>query len=98
MKLTTLVGSGMLAVVLASPVAMAKESNALHEQEQARILEQNRQRLEQRFQNRSEDGVGSQYRYEQRQRHRSTGNGGQQKRYEEQSQQRSSGGQGGGRR
>lgn len=96
MKLTTLVGSGMLAVVLASPVAMAKESNALHEQEQARILEQNRQRLEQRFQNRSEDGVGSQYRYEQR--HRSTGNGGQQKRYEEQSQQRSSGGQGGGRR
>ncbi len=96
MKLTTLVGSGMLAVVLASPVAMAKESNALHEQEQARILEQNRQRLEQRFQNRSEDGVGSQYRYEQR--HRSTGNDGQQKRYEEQAQQRSSGGQGGGRR
>lgn len=96
MKLTTLVGSGMLTVVLASPVAMAKESNALHEQEQARILEQNRQRLEQRFQNRSEDGVGSQYRYEQR--HRSTGNDGQQKRYEEQAQQRSSGGQGGGRR
>lgn len=97
MKWTTVVASGMLAVMMASPMAMAEEDTAA--QVRTESMEQKQQRLEQRFQNRSEEGEGMQYRYEERMRHRSGGDDGMQSRNEDQMRHRSSsGGQGGGAR
>jgi hypothetical protein len=96
MKWTTVASSGILAIIMASQVAMAEGSAV---QEQTESMEQRQLRLEQRFQNRSSEGDGMQYRYEERMRHRSGGDDGKQSRYVQQMQQHSSaGGQGGGAR
>lgn len=93
MKWTTLIGSGLMMAVMASQGVQAEESLML--QEQTRSLEQNQQRLEQRFQQHSAEGAGSQSRFEYQFRQRGGGNSGHGKRYEEQTQSRSSGGKGG---
>ena len=74
MKWTTVVGSGMLAVIMASPV-MAEEGNTF--QERTESMEQRQLRLEQRFQKRSHEGEGMRHRYEEPLQHRSSaGQGG----------------------
>ncbi len=97
MKWTTLVASAVATVVMASPVAAAKGAASAQE-ESASLAEQNRLRIEQRFQSHANKGAGKQYRYEYRLRHRSTGNDAKQRHYEEQAQNGLFGGNGGGRR
>ncbi len=85
MKWTTLVGSGVFGLAMALPMVNAEGADAL--QEQARSMEQSRQRLEQRFQSHDHAGAGMQYRYEQHLRHRHGGSDGKQSRYEVQERQ-----------
>lgn len=91
MKWTTLIGSGIVTLMMVSQMAWAEDGHVL-----TQSLEQSQQRLEQRWQNRNHEGSGMQYRYEERSRYRNGGGKSKQNRYEEQAQSGSFGG--GGRR